>query len=116
MSHFYTLQNLDRRLGTVMKSEILIEDIVKMINEVIDECYERKKRNSKETIEDVVHINSGEYDCNIFDYGIDSLGYIKLIILLEGFYNFEFPDENITSHTLKSAEDFFSAICENDNK
>lgn len=30
-----------------MKSEILIEDIVKMINEVIDECYERKKETAK---------------------------------------------------------------------
>lgn len=101
-------------MGTIMKSEILIEDIVKMINEVIDECYDRKKRNSKEIMEEVVHIESGKYDCSVFDYGIDSLGYIKLIILLEGFYDFEFSDKDITSHTLKSAEDFYSAICEND--
>lgn len=94
-----------------MKREVIIEEVVKMINEVIDECYERKQRNCEEKLEDVCHISVGEYEKDILDFGIDSLGYIRLIILFEGYYDFEFADEDITTYALKSTLDFYSAIC-----
>lgn len=93
-----------------MKQEVLIEDIVRMINEVIEDCHERKERNSEEIIEKVTYIDSEKLEIDIFDFGVDSLGYIRLIILLEGYFDFEFSDEDITSHVLRSALDFYNII------
>lgn len=93
-----------------MKKEVLIEDIVRMINEVISDCHERKVRNSKKKIDNAIYINSEKLESDIFDFGVDSLGYIRLIILLEGYFDFEFSDEDITSHVLRSAADFYNMI------
>ncbi|WP_304089051.1 acyl carrier protein [Methanobrevibacter ruminantium] len=93
-----------------MKKETTIEEVVKLINEVIDECFERKERNSEGEKEQVSHIGIEDYDKDIREFGIDSLGYIRLIILLEGYFDFEFSDEDITSHTLRSALDFYTVI------
>lgn len=78
-----------------------------MVNEVIMESYERNSDND----EDIMNILGMEdYDKNIIDMGVDSLGYIKLIVLLEGYYDIEFEDEDIASHKLRSVNDLYEAI------
>jgi acyl carrier protein len=98
--------------GKNMKKETTVEEVVKLINEVIDECFERKERNREGEKEQtqVCHIGVEEYEKDIRDFGIDSLGYIRLIIMLEGYYDFEFADEDILSHTLRSSLDFYTVI------
>ncbi len=84
-----------------------------IINEVLKESNERNAKKLKDHSEEVKEVRLLTIDDdeeNIQELGIDSLAYIRLIVMLEGYFDIEFDDDDIVPHKLMTVVDFNNAI------
>lgn len=62
------------------------------------------------TIKEVIETENVEDSMNLFDYGLDSLGVLKLVTLLEDRLGIEIDDEDLTVENMSSVESIIDMV------
>lgn len=66
------------------------------------------------TIKEVIEIGKVEDSMNLFDYGLDSLGVLKLVTLLEDRLGIEIDDEDLTMENMSSVRTIINMVKKNE--
>lgn len=67
-------------------------------------------------IEEVIECKIPDYEMNPFNHGLDSLGVLKLITILEEKLNIEIDDNDLTVENMSSVNSILNMVNKYDNK
>ena len=82
-----------------MQSSKYIDDIIKIINEHIAEP-----------------LSNHDANCPLEEKGLDSIGFIEIIIDLGSEFSFSWPIEKLSTQDIKTANDFISVVVSQSNE
>ena len=67
-------------------------------------------QNIVEIIEEVIGTKIDDYSMNPFNHGLDSLGVLKLVSIIEDKLNIEIDDDDLTVENMSSVDSIISMV------